>query len=104
MKRTSIVIACLLALGISGSALADSTSEVDALKQHMTAMQSQMQQMQEKINALTATQEQVQAQAKGMARQYCRRAPIPADRYRVRPCQRFPQAFSMRFNTAAFIV
>jgi predicted porin len=70
MKKTSIAIACLLALGISDSAFADSPSEVEALRQQMAAMQQQMQaqqqqqaqqmqQMQDKINALTAPKTQV---------------------------------------------
>jgi predicted porin len=66
MKKTSIAVACLLAMGVSGSALADSSSDVAAIKQQMAAMQAQMQQqmlqMQDKINALTASQAQTQAQ------------------------------------------
>lgn len=63
MKKTSIAMACILALGMTESAFADSLSEVEALRQQMAAMQQQMQaqqqlqaqqmqQMQDKINAL----------------------------------------------------
>jgi predicted porin len=71
MKKTSIAVACLLAMGASGSALADSSSDVNALKQQMAAMQAQMQQqmqqMQDKINTLTASQAQTQAEVQTQA-------------------------------------
>jgi len=70
VKKTSIALACLLALGISNGASADNGADIEALKQQMAALQkqnqqqmAQMQQMQEKINALSTAPSQAAALA-----------------------------------------
>jgi predicted porin len=83
MKKTSIALACLLALGIAHNASADSGADIEALKQQMLTLQQQnqqqmqqMQQMQEKINALSAVQRQPPVPVSASAPQALAAAPV----------------------------
>lgn len=54
MRMTPLAIACAIAFGASGNALAAGPSEVELLKQQMEAMQKQMAALQQKLNSLAA--------------------------------------------------
>jgi predicted porin len=63
MRMTPLAVALAISFGVSGTALAADSTEVQALKQQMEAMQRQMAAMQNKLEAMTAAPQPAQKSA-----------------------------------------